>query len=243
MMKLWGGTDTGIVRTQNQDGYFIAQYGDDLLCAVVCDGMGGARAGNVASELAVEVFAAAMEGLGEQVPDDPQMLLKRIAADANHAVHTQATFHSDYAGMGTTMVAALVVGSCAHVLNIGDSRAYHVKENSIVRVTRDHSYVEDLVERGEITPEEARYHPRKNLITRALGSMQNVRADLFERELGAGEYLLLCSDGLTNVLTDQEILDEIIHGGSPDSCCSRLIDLVLSRGAPDNVTAVLLERA
>jgi len=243
MMKLWGGTDTGMVRNQNQDGYFIAQYGDDLVGAAVCDGMGGARAGNVASELAVEVFATAMETLREQVPDDPQALLKRVAADANHAIHTQADANPDYTGMGTTMVAALVVGSRAHVLNIGDSRAYHVKQSGIARVTRDHSYVEDLVERGQITPEEARYHPRKNLITRALGSMPNVRADLFVQELEVGEYLLLCSDGLTNVLTDQEILDEIVRDGSPDSCCGRLIDLVLSRGAPDNVTVVLLERA
>ena len=113
--------------------------------------------------------------------------------------------------------------------------------DGITRLTRDHSVVEDMVARGDITPEEARNHPRKNLITRALGSEEHIRADLYEKELQPGDFLLLCSDGLSNIVTDQELLYEVIHGGEPSDCCRRLVDITLSRGAPDNVTAVLLQ--
>ena len=143
--------------------------------------------------------------------------------------------------MGTTMVAALVVEQTAYLLNIGDSRAYHISREGIRRVTRDHSVVEDMVARGDITPEEARNHPRKNLITRALGSEERIRADLYEQALAGGDFLLLCSDGLSNIVTDQEMLYEALHGGAPEDCCQRLLDIAMSRGAPDNVTAVLFE--
>ena len=145
--------------------------------------------------------------------------------------------------MGTTMVAALVVERMAYLLNIGDSRAYHVNDQGIARLTRDHSVVEDMVARGDITPEEARNHPRKNLITRALGSEEHTRADLYEKELQPGDFLLLCSDGLSNIVTDQELLYEVIHGGEPADCCQRLLNITMSRGAPDNVTAVLIQIA
>ena len=114
-------------------------------------------------------------------------------------------------------------------------------EEGISRVTRDHSVVEDLVQKGRITPEEARLHPRKNLITRALGAEEHVRADLYRLDLNEEDCLLLCSDGLSNIVTDQEILYEIIHGGEKADCCRRLLDIAMSRGAPDNVTAVLLQ--
>ncbi len=145
--------------------------------------------------------------------------------------------------MGTTMVAAVVGREKAQVLNIGDSRAYHIGEEGISKVTRDHSLVEDLVHRGDITPEQARQHPQKNLITRALGSESRSRTDLYEVELDQEEFLLLCTDGLSNTLTDQEMLYEVLHGGTPESCCQRMLDVAMSRGAPDNVTAVLIQIA
>ena len=143
--------------------------------------------------------------------------------------------------MGTTMVAVLVVEGTAYLLNIGDSRAYHINADGIARLTRDHSVVEDMVARGDITPEQARTHPRKNLITRALGAEAAIRADLYERQLKSGDLLLLCSDGLSNIVTDQELLYEALHGGEAGGCCQRLLDIALSRGAPDNVTAVLFQ--
>lgn len=144
--------------------------------------------------------------------------------------------------MGTTIVAALAGGAEAVILNEGDSRAYHINSEGIVLVTRDHSLVEDLVERGELTREQARTHPHKNLITRALGAEPILMADCFRQPLAEGDYLLLCSDGLSNVVNEQEMLYEVIHGGAERDCCQRLLDIALSRGAPDNVTAVLVKR-
>ena len=128
------------------------------------------------------------------------------------------------------------------VSNVGDSRAYHITSDGIRRITRDHSLVENMVERGDITEEEARRQPNKNLITRALGAEPVLLADCFRQSMAPGDYLLLCSDGLSNVVTEQEMLYEVIHGGEDESCCQRLLDIALHRGAPDNVTAVLIRR-
>lgn len=243
MIYAWGITDKGVVRSQNQDSYYLKPAGDDLVVAVVCDGMGGARAGNVASSLAVETASAYLEELSrEALLQDPGGHLTQAAILANEAVCYRAEQDMECRGMGTTMVAVILSGQKAHILNIGDSRAYQLGEEGVVRVTRDHSVVEDLVHRGELTPEEARSHPQKNLITRALGAEPETQADLYEVELKAGEFLLLCSDGLSNVLTDQELLYEVLYGGTPQSCCQRMLDIALSRGAPDNVTAVLIQQ-
>lgn len=241
MIKAWGVTDKGAVRQQNQDAYYLDVPAEGLAVAVVCDGMGGARAGNVASSLAVETFVDALRGYNADPDMEPGGLLSAAAELANAAVFCRAGSDPECCGMGTTMVAALVAAHAAYILNIGDSRCYLVTPEGIVKVTRDHSVVEDLVARGEITPEEARLHPRKNLITRALGAEEHIRSDLYHADLQAGDCLLLCSDGLSNVLTDQEMLYEIIHGGDIGDCCARLLEIALSRGAPDNVTAVLVQ--
>ena len=241
-MNLWGITDTGSVRNQNQDYYYMELVEPGIGLAIVCDGMGGAKSGNVASRLAVETFLSAMrESIPEHWRAEPEAVLSAAVEQANELVHYRAGIDPNCRGMGTTMVAALVIDGMAYLLNIGDSRAYLVREDGISRITRDHSVVEALVARGEITPEQARQHPQKNLITRALGADAKVQADLFRQKLAPGDTLLLCSDGLVNVVTDQEILYEVIHGGAREGCCQRLLDMTLSRGAPDNVTIVLLE--
>ena len=243
MIYAWGITDKGVVRSQNQDSYYLKPAGDDLVVAVVCDGMGGARAGNVASSLAVETASAYLEDMSrESLLQDPGGHLAQAAALANEAVCYRAEQDAECRGMGTTMVAVILSGQKAHILNTGDSRAYLLGEEGVVKVTRDHSVVEDLVHRGELTPEEARSHPQKNLITRALGAEPESRTDLYELEMKAGEFLLLCSDGLSNMLTDQELLYEVLYGGTAESCCQRMLDIALSRGAPDNVTAVLIQQ-
>lgn len=241
-MNIWGITDTGVVRVQNQDYYHIERIEPDLGLTIVCDGMGGAKAGNVASRLAVETFLEVAHDIPlEQWRTEPEAVLHSAAEQANEAVHFRASTDGDCRGMGTTMVAALVSGEMAYLLNIGDSRAYLVQPSGITRITRDHSVVEALVARGEITPEQARQHPQKNLITRVLGVETKLRADLFRQPLSAGDTLLLCSDGLINMVTDQEVLYEVLHGGPIEDCCQRLLDITLSRGAPDNVTIVLLQ--
>lgn len=238
-MNVWAITDTGAVRQQNQDAYRVEILSPEQMVLILCDGMGGARAGNVASELAAQTFGDVILNAPPAV--DPDKLLEEAVAQANHVVCQRASDDPDCMGMGTTLVAALIRDGVCHIANVGDSRAYAVSEEGIRRVTRDHSLVEDLVQRGEITPEQARNHPQKNLITRALGVESGTRADLFAESCKPGSFLLLCSDGLSNVVTDQEILYEVIHGGEPSDCCKRLLDITLSRGAPDNVTVVLLQ--
>lgn len=242
-MNVWTITDVGAVRKQNQDACRVEVLSPEQVLLMVCDGMGGARAGNIASELAVGAFGdAVLERLnGPERAGDPGALLIESVEAANRVVCHRANTDPACLGMGTTLVAALVTDQTCYVVNVGDSRAYLVSADGIRRITRDHSLVEDLVERGEITPDQARTHPQKNLITRALGAAEAAKADLFEEPRVPGAFLLLCSDGLSNVVTDQEILYEIVHGGEPSDCCKRLLDTALGRGAPDNVTAVLLQ--
>ncbi len=236
-MRAWGMTHRGAVREQNQDSFRIVKLDSALLC-VVCDGMGGALAGDVASNLAVEVFCENVTAAARS--RDTAAVLRTAVLAANNAVFEKAYSDPAYYGMGTTLVAAFVTQRQTLVVNVGDSRAYKIDRNGINRITNDHSLVEDLVRRGELTPDQARFHPKKNLITRALGAEPLVDCDIFRPSLRQGDHLLLCSDGLINTLCSQEILYETIHGGPEDDCCQRMIDIALQRGAPDNVTAVLI---
>ena len=239
-MNVWGITHRGMVREQNQDAFACRTLPDGRIIALVCDGMGGARAGNVASTMAVDIIMD--EFLAEEEGARTLDSLKAAAALANRRIFQRAAGEESCAGMGTTLVAALADGEEALILYEGDSRAYHLsEEGGIVRVTRDHSLVEDLVQRGELTREQARTHPHKNLITRALGAEPELRADVFRQPLAAGDYLLLCSDGLSSVVSEQELLYEVVHGGEACTCCRRLLEIALHRGAPDNVTAVLIQ--
>ena len=212
-----------------------------LLC-VVCDGMGGARSGNVASSLAAEVFV--QEVKRSWIPgmsrEKVSQLLQSAVRLANVTVYEQSRQIEEFEGMGTTLVAALVQGKTATVVNVGDSRAYKIDRSGIRQVTRDHSLVQMMVDRGELTPEAARNSPNKNLITRAIGTEPAVLTDVFQLEVAKDDCLLLCSDGLSNMMDDQEILFEVAHGVNKQECCRRLVDIVLGRGAPDNVTSVLI---
>ncbi len=241
-MRVWGISDVGAVRAQNQDAYYHTDGDAPYPFALVCDGMGGALAGNVASTMAVESFVDTV-GSGLRAPLRPEVepLLLQAVERANELIRYRSEMDPDCRGMGTTLVAAVVEPEVVRLVNVGDSRAYLVNAQGIRQVTRDHSVVEDMVERGEITHEQARSHPKRNLITRALGAEETIQADLYTLERVEGELLLLCSDGLSSVVTDQELLFELLHGGPPEEGCQRLLNLALSRGAPDNVTAVLIQ--
>ena len=244
-MKSCAITDKGIVRKQNQDAYY-ASCDDGRGCAVllVCDGMGGARAGNVASELATQVFSDEVNrGLEDAMREGTLCtLMKAALRTANSAVYELSRSDEDCAGMGTTVVAAVVIGDEATVLNVGDSRAYHISGGRITQITRDHSVVEDMIRRGDITREQSMTHPNKNLITRAVGTVSRVEADLFSVRLRDGDYLLLCSDGLSNLVSDEEMLYEVTNCGHVERSCEKLLRLSISRGAPDNVTVVLFQK-
>ena len=242
-MKAWSLTDTGMVRKQNQDCCRVEQLPDGQLLAVVCDGMGGAKAGDVASRMAVEIFTDEVcRGIRPDMrPGDAERVLRSGLHLANSAVYEQSLLSGEFQGMGTTLVAALAVGNWCMFINVGDSRAYHLNRNGVTQVTRDHSLVEMMVQQGRLTPEQAKQYPGKNLITRAVGTEESIRGDCYRTELEDGDFLLLCSDGLSNMLSDMEMLFEVVHGTDRSSCCERLLRIAQGRGAPDNVTIVLVE--
>lgn len=242
-MKIWGATDRGMVRKQNQDYYRQQELAEGQFLAVVCDGMGGSKSGDVASRLASEVFLQDVEQ--SVYPDMEQTeivkMLVSAVKNANRAVYEQSQVSSDFTGMGTTLVAVYLQNSDAYVVNVGDSRCYYVARDEIAQITEDHSVVGLMVARGQITEEEARNHPNKNLITRAVGTEPNVECDCFYLRLKEGEYLLLCSDGLSNMVTRPELLYEITHGSDGTEICQKMIEIAKKRGAPDNVTVILLQ--
>ena len=212
------------------------------LC-VVCDGMGGAKSGNIASTLAIDVFVQEIKRTWNASMSSTKMdqMLREAVKLANFTVFDQAMQFEDFEGMGTTLTSALVSGKKVSVVNVGDSRVYAITRTGIKQLTRDHSLVQMMVERGELTPELARTYPGKNFITRAIGTEPVVECDLIHTTLEKGDCLLLCSDGLSNMMDDQEILFEVVHGVNKEQCCQRLLDIAKNRGAPDNVTSILIQ--
>ncbi|MBE6908336.1 MAG: Stp1/IreP family PP2C-type Ser/Thr phosphatase [Ruminococcaceae bacterium] len=242
-MKAWGITDIGLKRHENQDTYAFEVFGaPDTAVAVVCDGMGGVNGGQLASSLAVSTFMeelharAHREMTAEQVCEMESACVQR----ANAVIFERSQQDDDYHGMGTTLVAAVVSPDAAVICNVGDSRCYHIGSEGIRRVTRDHSVVESLIESGNITPEEARTHPNRNLITRALGPDRDIECDCFTLPFAQGDRLLLCSDGLIVTMEDDEMLETVRSTSDGEQALSRLVELAKRRGAPDNVTIVLI---
>ena len=241
-MQSWGLTDPGCVRKQNQDAYQIEKLDRSSLLCVVCDGMGGAKSGNVASSLAIDVFVQEIRRCWTSGMDAARIDQAMIGAVklANFTVYDQSMQFEEFDGMGTTLVAVLIRGRKVTVINVGDSRAYGIDRNGIRQLTRDHSLVQLMVDRGELTPEVAKSYPGKNFITRAIGTEPTIQSDLFHLSANKGDFFLLCSDGLSNVMDDQEILFEVVHGVKKEHCCQRLLDIAKNRGAPDNVTSILV---
>ena len=242
-MKACGITDIGLQRHENQDTFAVERgVADGQIIAVVCDGMGGENGGQVASRLAVRTFVEEMRAVLREDMDVQQ--LREAAAycvsKANTAVNRHAVEHAECRGMGTTLVSAVTCANTAVVCNVGDSRAYRLGGGRAERITRDHSVVEGLVASGNITVEQARTHPNRNLITRALGPEASTACDVYEVTLAPGEALLLCSDGLVVTVQDKEILETVLRGAVPEESLKQLLQLSRQRGAPDNVTAVLL---
>ncbi len=241
-MQYWGLSDPGMVRSQNQDAYQVVQLDRNTLLAIVCDGMGGAKSGNIASSLAVDVFVEEVRRtwISHMDQDSVDQMLRSAAKLANFTVYDQAQQFEEFDGMGTTLVAVLIMGRYATVINVGDSRAYRIDRSGIWQVSRDHSLVQLMVDRGELTPEMARTYPGKNFITRAVGTEPIVLSDIYHMDAQKGDFFLLCSDGLSNMMDDQEILFEVLHGVKKQNCCQRLLEIAKNRGAPDNVTSVLI---
>lgn len=244
-------TDPGLVRKQNEDAYTVqvldarnSNGGPSVGLGLVADGMGGAAAGEVASRMGVEGVALELTRYLDNAPspvEQPnwELLIKNAVAFANHEIYAaRQTAHND---MGTTLVGAILLSGHAIVINVGDSRAYHISRNAIRRVSKDHSLVQSLVDSGQIDLEEMRTHPQRNLIMRSLGGQPEVISDVFSEDLLEGEWLLLCSDGLWEMVADQDIHRIVSSEASLESACRSLVEAAKQNGGHDNITLVLCQ--
>lgn len=250
-------TNTGMRRQENQDNYLLRKYSEKTILCVVCDGMGGAKGGEEASRIAADAFVYTMTQFmkpyvndkSKQVrTSDIKRALAKAVAVANENVYEAAKKSDDHKNMGTTLVAALIIDKNLFAINVGDSRLYSVKRNNIKQITKDHSYVQYLVDMGTMTKEEAENSTHKNIITRVVGTDTEVEGDIYTAKLEEGTFLLLCSDGLTNMIYDEDLRKIIANERDPlkvdqvalDTKVRRLINTANRNGGSDNITAVLV---
>ncbi len=244
-MTAVGATDRGRRRKDNQDNYYINVIrSEKQALLIVCDGMGGARSGNIASDLSITIFAAEVKKRQKPSMSTAYMrsAMLTAASIANALTYEKSLESSAYSGMGSTLVAMLANDDNACILNVGDSRAYHVRNKKINRLTHDHSLAQEKIDKGELSPEEAYTHPSKNFITRAMGTEPSVNPDTFEIKIARGDIILLCSDGLSNLVEEEEMLDELLSCEDISDCPAKLIELANRRGGTDNITVVIYKK-
>lgn len=238
-MKSYCLTDVGVKRNMNQDFVYASDQpvGNLSNLFIVADGMGGHNAGDLASRYTVETMVDYIEGAEEKRPIP---LLEGAVEAANRKVMEKAMTDKSLEGMGTTVVAATVRDDCLYVANVGDSRLY-ILDDSIHQITRDHSLVEEMVRAGQLNREEARNHPEKNIITRAVGVKNKIRIDFFDVGLYPGDKFLLCTDGLTNMVEDEDIYALVRKEASLETAARRLVAAANRNGGKDNISVVLVE--
>ncbi len=240
-MKSFSVTDVGLKRTVNQDSVYCDEQaiGRFANLFIVADGMGGHNAGDYASKLCVGTI---VESIRNSDKKTPVSILEEAIRRANDKIGEEASHDAGLQGMGTTLVMASILDGTLYVANIGDSRLYLISgAEGLRQVTEDHSYVEEMVKSGKIPKEDANHHPNKNVITRAIGIVPDVMADYFELDVGEGDKVLLCSDGLTNMLDDEEIgriIEE--NGDDPEKAAIYLKDRANENGGKDNISVILV---
>ena len=238
-----GWTDIGLQRHVNEDSFAVVQEGKDAelqgACYVVCDGLGGAQAGEVASRTAVETFVAAWSSR-ELSAEDTRQRLRLAVHEANAVVFRLSLSSEELAGMGTTLVAFVPHAELAYVCNVGDSRCYRLRGGVLTQLTEDHTLAADMVRQGLLDPAFAREVSERNILTRALGTASRVEVDVMSDELSAGDRYLLCSDGLWGTTSEPD-LTAGLTGGSPEQAAHRLVDLANACGGPDNSTAIVVD--
>ncbi len=242
-MRIVAKTDKGNVRDSNQDAYAVGEFSDEVVWSVVCDGMGGAAGGNIASALAVKVISDKINAsYRDQMRDGSiKNMLDSALTAANIEVFDFAEAQPELRGMGTTVVCAIVRDNQAYIAHAGDSRAYVINNGSIRQITTDHSMVQDLLLRGKITPEEAEHHPNKNIITRAVGVDKGIEIDFEQIDLDDKDTLLLCTDGLSNYVSNEEML-ELMSDGKHYAFADRLVKKANENGGGDNITVVVISK-
>ena len=239
-------TDVGQVRTVDEDSILAADLSfgvnsesSKFLLLAVADGMGGHAKGEEASKIALNAIAGAV--IPDLLNNTPfTKILEKGIQNANQDILDYTAENPEASGMGTTSVCAVVKDNQIHLANVGDSRAYRVSDDEICRVTKDHSYVQALIDAGEITEEQAREHPRKNEITRAVGIMPSIEVDTMKLTLGSDESLLLCCDGVIAHLSDDDIHKIIRDSPDPQTACQEIVDMANERGGSDNISLIIL---
>ena len=238
-MKTFSITDTGVTREMNQDYYFATDtnLGNLPNLFIVADGMGGHKAGDYASRHTIERVVAS---ISRNSSEEPVTIIQEAISKANELLVAESNEDKTKSGMGTTLVIATLVGDKLIVANVGDSRLYVISD-MVRQITRDHSLVDEMVRLGELNPSEARSHPDKNIITRAIGAQKNVKADFFEVELAKDDYVLMCTDGLTNMVRDEEILDIVRSEKEPEAIAHKLVRMANNNGGRDNITVTIIK--
>ena len=234
-MRVYALTDIGHARAINEDSYYAPAKGEEFCC--VADGMGGHQAGEVASALAADIFAHKMRDKNVPLPER----LRRAVESANSAIFERASANRNMSGMGTTITALAVENGEAYIAQVGDSRAYLLRDRQLQRITTDHTLVEELVNKGIITPKEARVHPKRNIITRALGTSERVNIDILNVKIQAGDRFLLCSDGLSGYVEDHDMAEILNSRMKEEEKAEYLVRAALDNGGRDNITAMLAE--
>ncbi len=238
-MRYFGLSNKGMVRGNNEDFFHLPFTEDEVKFFVVADGMGGENAGEVASSLAVADATLFIKKNYKENCDIP-LLLRQALTNANRTVFATAKADKTYESMGTTMVCALFTGDLVYVANVGDSRCYIIKNNELSQITVDHSYVQELVDKGIMSQQEASIHPNKNLITRAIGVDRFVSVDVFCKPWEKGDKLLLASDGLTGMVDAEKISQILNENNDCKQSVEALINKANEAGGKDNITAVLI---
>lgn len=237
-MQFFSQIDIGKMRNSNQDACFTGRLYENTLLVIVCDGMGGANAGNIASETAVKCISEYVGKSFRKTMEEKDMsdMLKNALVSANIEIYDMSRKNNEYLGMGTTAVVAIVQNEKAVICHAGDSRAYLI-DGEITQLTKDHSIVQSLVESGKLSPEEAKFHPRKNVITKALGAEEDIAPDMVTIPLKPDDNLLFCTDGLTNFVDSSDILS-IFTTNEINNVASTLVERANQNGGGDNITVV-----
>ncbi|MGG0643608.1 Stp1/IreP family PP2C-type Ser/Thr phosphatase [Sporosarcina gallistercoris] len=236
-------TDIGRKRTFNEDQAAVFELDNGYALVVIADGMGGHRSGDVASAMAVRLMGEHFNELNETMPESRETWnawLNSIIRKVNRLIFEKAQTSPEHEGMGTTLEAAIIAEGNCYIAHVGDSRVYAITSQTITQLTKDHSYVNALLASGEITEEEAEVHPQRNWIMRAVGSERNIEPEFYHVPFTKGDYLLLCTDGLSNKVEAEQMREIIVTEDTLEEKVIQLIDLANERGGEDNITAVLL---
>ena len=236
--------DRGLVREKNEDSFnIISGHKDVPITFIIADGMGGHNSGEIASKTAVDYISKTMLKFPEKkiANKDIPLYIKQIIEQANDEVLSVSKEREENHGMGTTVIVASAWADNLYIGHVGDSRLYLIREGEMQRVTTDHSYIEELVKNGTLTREEAENHPQRNKITRALGCFEEIMEDTYICEIRNGDYFVLCTDGLTNMLSENEIKDIVLSADNPEFACDTLVSKANENGGEDNITVIVIK--